>query len=88
MTVRENEKSAWSDTTQTAFDTWQKSWVIATEARKNMDKASKELEKALLDEQDKWQANCDHIKSQYNQNLAIPMGTGRIVCNNSFKDFT
>ncbi len=70
------------------FDAWQASWVLATEARENMDKAYEELEKALQDEQVKWKANCDHIKSQYNQNLAIPMGTGRILCNNSFKDFT
>ena len=77
MTVRENEKSAWSDTTQTAFDTWQKSWVIATEARENMDKASKELEKALLDEQDKWQANCDSLRPSKIFH--------RVVCNNSLK---
>lgn len=70
------------------FDAWQESWVLATEARKNMDKAYEELEKALQDEQVKWKASCDSIKSQYNRNLAIPMGTGRIVCNNSFKDFT
>lgn len=80
MTVRENEKSAWSETTQTAFDTWQKSWVIATEAREIMDKASKELEEALLDEQAKWQANCDSLRPSKIFH--------RIVCNNSFKDFT
>lgn len=67
------------------FDAWQESWVLATEARKNMDKAYEELEKALRVEQVKWQANCDSIKSQYNRNLAIPMGTGHIVCNNSLK---
>jgi len=67
------------------FDAWQESWVLATEARKNMDKAYEELEKALRDEQVKWKANCDSIKSQYNRNFAIPMGTGRIVCNNSLK---
>ncbi len=70
------------------FDAWQASWVLATEARENMDKAYEELEKALQDEQVKWKASCDSIKSQYNRNLAIPMGTGRIVCKNSFKDFT
>ena len=68
------------------FDAWQESWVLATEARKNMDKAYEESEKALRVEQAKWQAHCDSIKSQYTLNLAIPMGTGRIVCNNSFKD--
>ena len=53
-----------------------------------MDKAYEELEKALQDEQAKWKAHCDHIQRQSDENLAIPMGTGRIVCNNSFKDFT
>ena len=70
------------------FETWQESWVLATEARKNMDKAYEELEKALQDEQVKWKAHCDHIQRQSADNLAIAMGTGRIVCNNSFKDFT
>lgn len=70
------------------FETWQESWVLATEARKNMDRAYEELEKALRHEQVKWKANCDQIQSQYDQNLAITLGTGRIVCNNSFKDFT
>ena len=33
------------------FETWQESWVLATEARKNMDRAYEELENALQDEQ-------------------------------------